>query len=99
MPFPSVNARPYNRPQMNRLPAHMLGVYGIWNEERWLKIGRSVDIRQTLIDLWETDAELDRLRPIGFSFELTSAAQIREALLVAEYRPLLNENARRRVAV
>jgi hypothetical protein len=51
------------------------GIYGIFTSRRWLHVGKSDDIRQSLFDcLNKPDARWwAEHRPISFSFETTSA--------------------------
>lgn len=70
------------------------GVYGIYNDQKWLYVGHSEDIRTSLIEHWETDARLDRLEPTGWTYEITDAPRIRGVLLIAELRPVLNMRGR-----
>jgi hypothetical protein len=85
--FPGNIHRRCTGPEINRVLPGQRGVFGIYNEHQWLVIGSSEDIRASLIDHWETNAQLDRLKPTGFTFELTHTARLREALLIAELKP------------
>jgi hypothetical protein len=90
MPFPTHIRRRFTRPELGRIRPGQRGVFGIYNPERWLYVGSSDDIRASLIDLWEHDVRLDRLQAEGFTFEVTDAPRIREALLISELNPVLN---------
>jgi hypothetical protein len=99
MPFAPQNIYRFTRPSISRALLSQRGVYGIYNEKHWIFIGSSDDIRASLIEHWETDAVLGREQPTGFMFEASDVPRVRAALLIAEYRPVLNERPCRPLAV
>lgn len=69
------------------------GVYTIYTFQRWVYVGESDDIQQSLFrHLNEPSACMDRFGPLSFSFELASAAErvFRQQALVAELDPACN---------
>jgi hypothetical protein len=56
-------------------------VYSIFTSKRWVYIGESDDIQQSLFNhLNEPGACLQRFSPLSFSFELKAAAERRATL-------------------
>ena len=52
------------------------GVYNIHTAQRWVYVGESDDIRQSLfLHLNEPNASMNRFGPLSFSFELAPAAE------------------------
>ena len=89
MPFPTVNFRPYSLPAIDRMPPEQRGVYGIRNGDKWLYVGRSRDIRASLLEHW-ANVQLTALGPAEWAFELTNMPAVRQTLLITELRPILN---------
>ena len=57
------------------------GVYSIFSSKRWIYIGESDDIQQSLFDhLNEPGSCLRQFSPLSFSFELTSPPERRARL-------------------
>lgn len=96
MPFPAHDRRRYSRSQVERILPRQRGVYGVFNDEQWLYVGHSDDIRASLIDHWNNDERLDALSPTGWTYEVTDVPHIRAVLLIAELRPVINLRARAR---
>ena len=90
MPFPAHTRRRYTSSHISRMLPRQQGVFGIHNEQRWLYIGYSHDIRASLMDLWKKNDRLDAMYPTGWAYELTNVPQIRAVLLIAELRPVIN---------
>ena len=90
MPFPGNIRRRYALPEIKLLLPGQRGVYGIYNDDKWLYIGHSTDMRASLIEHWETDARLEALGPTGWTFEITKVERVRQTLLISELRPVLN---------
>ena len=66
------------------------GVYTIHTSQRWLYVGESEDIKQSLfIHLNEPSACMTRQGPLSFSFEVVAPAQriVRQQALVAALVP------------
>jgi uncharacterized protein YkwD len=69
------------------------GVYTIYTPQRWVYIGESADIRQSLLQhLNEPTACMARCGPLSFSFEIAGQAErvSRRQALVAELVPACN---------
>jgi len=66
------------------------GVYSIYTPERWVYVGESDDVKQSLFRLLNAEgAAMNRFGPLSFSVELAPAAE-RKAIqqaLVAEFEP------------
>jgi hypothetical protein len=57
------------------------GVYSIFTSKRWVYIGESDDIQQSLFNHLNEPGEcLQRFSPLSFSFELKAAAERRATL-------------------
>jgi hypothetical protein len=66
------------------------GVYRIYTAHRWVYVGESDDIRQSLFrHLNEPGAPMHRYAPLSFSFELATAAtrKGRREVLIEELEP------------
>ena len=69
------------------------GVYTIYTSQRWMYVGESGDIRQSLFrHLNAPNACMARCGPLSFSFEMAPAAErmSRQQALVAELEPACN---------
>ena len=69
------------------------GVYTIYTSQRWLYVGESHDIRQSLFGhLNGLTPCMERRGPLSFSFEVVPAAQrvTRQQALVEELEPACN---------
>jgi hypothetical protein len=69
---------------------NMSGVYTIYTSRRWLYVGQSEDIKESLFrHLNEPDACFSRVGPLSFSFEVVSAAERagRQQALIAALAP------------
>lgn len=69
------------------------GVYTIYTSQRWVHVGESDDIRQSLFrHLNEPNARMTRLGPLSFSFETMPPAErvSRQQALVAALMPACN---------
>ena len=69
------------------------GVYTIYSARRWVYVGESQDIRQSLFGhLNEPDTCIGRWGPLSFSFETIPTADrgSRRHALVAELQPVCN---------
>jgi hypothetical protein len=72
------------------------GIYTIYTSQRWLYVGESDDIRQSLFGhLNELGACMERRGPLSFSFEVVPVAErvTRQQLLVAGLVPACNPAA------
>jgi hypothetical protein len=72
------------------------GVYTLFTSRRWIYVGESADIRQSLFrQLNEPPAWMIRSRPLSFSFEPVPAGErvSRKQALVAELAPACNSAA------
>jgi hypothetical protein len=72
------------------------GVYTLFTSRRWMYVGESADIRQSLFrHLNEPPAWMIRSRPLSFSFEPVAAGErvSRQQALVAELAPAYNSAA------
>jgi hypothetical protein len=72
---------------------HASGVYTIYTSQRWVYVGESDDIQQSLFEhLNEPSACMERFGPLSFSFELAPvAARVpRYQALVTELEPACN---------
>jgi hypothetical protein len=66
------------------------GVYSIYTAGRWVYVGESDDIRQSLFRLLnEPSASINRFGPLSFSFELAPAAERKglQQALIRELEP------------
>ena len=66
------------------------GVYSLYTAGRWVYVGESDDIRQSLFrHLNAPNASMNRFGPLSFSFELASAADrvSRQHALISELDP------------
>jgi hypothetical protein len=73
------------------------GVYTIYTSQRWIYVGESGDIRQSLFDhLNALGACMNRRGPLSYSFELVPAAEraTRQQALIAALVPACNPAAR-----
>ena len=73
------------------------GVYTIYTSQRWLYVGESDDIRQSLFGhLNEPGACMKRRGPLSYSFEVVPAAErvTRQQALVAALAPACNPATR-----
>jgi len=73
------------------------GVYTIYTSQRWIYVGESGDIRQSLFDHLNTlGACMKRRGPLSYSFELVPAAErvTRQQSLIATLVPACNPAAR-----
>ena len=71
------------------------GVYTIYTSTRWVCVGESDDIRQSLFrHLNEPNGCMNRFSPLSFSFGLALAAErvARQQGLIAELKPACNPN-------
>ena len=69
---------------------NMSGVYTIYTSQRWLYVGESDDVKQSLFNhLTEPSACMTRRGPLSFSFELVPPAERvrRQQALVAALEP------------
>jgi hypothetical protein len=69
------------------------GVYTIYTSQRWVHVGESDDIRQSLLrHLNEPPACMARYGPLSFSFETVPAVErlLRQQALVTELMPACN---------
>ena len=69
---------------------NMSGVYTIYTSQRWLYVGESADVKQSLFGhLNEPSACMARRGPLSFSFEVASPAQRvgRQQELIAAFGP------------
>lgn len=69
------------------------GVYTIYTSQRWVYVGESDDIQQSLFrHLNEPSACIDQFGPLSFSFELAPTPErvSRQQDLVAELEPACN---------
>jgi hypothetical protein len=66
------------------------GVYTIYTPRRWVFVGESEDIRESLLrHLNDPGASMNRFGPLSFSFELAPAAErvARQRELISELEP------------
>jgi hypothetical protein len=73
------------------------GMYTIYTAERWIYVGDSDDIRQSLFGhLNEPGASMNQFGPLSFSFELEPAAErkARQQTLIAELKPACKPDRR-----
>jgi hypothetical protein len=69
------------------------GVYTIYNSQRWVYVGESDDIQQSLFEhLNKPSVCMARFSPLSFSFELALAAPrlSRRQTLITELEPACN---------
>jgi hypothetical protein len=69
------------------------GVYTIYTSQRWVYVGESDDIKQSLFQhLNEPTACMDRFGPLSFSCELVPATEraAHQQTLIAELKPACN---------
>ena len=72
------------------------GVYTIYTSQRWIYVGETGDIRQSLFDHLNTlGACMKRRGPLSYSFELVPAAErvTRQQALIATLVPACNPTA------
>ena len=68
------------------------GVYTVSGSHRWVYVGETDDIRQSLFGhLNDASAPMDRFGPLSFSFQTVPASDrvSRQKALVAELKPVL----------
>jgi len=98
MPFENCTAHAFT---LNSISAHAPaapGVYGITNAQEWIYIGVTEDIRSMLLGyLRERGTPIMQRRPSGFVFEVRDEWERvnRQNILVREYEPVCNRQARR----
>lgn len=91
MPFLKQQARTFSRPGISELNPNQYGVYGIFNQNQWIYIGKG-DIRQRLLDHLNGDnTRILQFRPTGFVAEVISNADAREKELCRELQPTCNQ--------
>ena len=69
------------------------GVYTIYSSQRWVYVGESDNIRQSLFrHLNEPNARMNQFGALSFSFEMAPAVErvSRQHVLVAELKPACN---------
>ncbi len=91
MPFPQQQSRPFTRAGIEALPVGQNGVYGIFNAQRWIYVGKG-DIRDRMLKhLTGTEAADICIRNNGataFYIEVTQNMDAREKALQIELRPV-----------
>ena len=95
MPFPDMNnPRPYTKADIERLNPDQNGVYGIFNAQGWIYVGRG-DIRDRMLRHVGGDNPcINRHSPTHWVNEVTrsdAAMELREKTLIIELDPACNE--------
>ena len=99
MPFDQLFPRSFTEPAIRAYAPALSGVYGLSNSARWLYIGESGNIQESLLaycrDSTSTPADT---RPSGFVFEVCGPAlrSARRQRLIQEYSPAANLQRRQR---
>ena len=91
MPFPDQPRRPFAAEEIERLPAGKRGVYGLFNEEGCVFVGKGNLRERLLLHLKSGYTEESRCirksAPTWFLFEETENFVVRHMGLVVEYGP------------
>ncbi len=91
MPFLQQPIRSFTRTGISEFNPNQYGVYGIFNQDRWIYIGKG-DIRQRLLDHLNGDnPRILQYRPTSFVAEVTPNADAREKELCRELQPVGNQ--------
>jgi len=71
------------------------GLYTIYSPKRWIYVGDNDDIRQSLYQLLNDSAWMDRFGPLSFSFERMNAAgrAVCQQQLVRALKPVRHSDA------
>jgi hypothetical protein len=90
MPFKVTWSGQFTRTDIEALHPGQMGVYGLYNQIRWVYIG-SGDIRQRLLDhLGGDNSCITAQRPTHWVAEVTINYIQREKELIVEYDPICN---------
>lgn len=96
MPFPHQGSRPFNRRGIEILKRGQNGLYGIFNADGCIYVGRGNIREQLLVHLAGigNSACILRNRPTHYVVELiSSGAARRQRQLIAEFDPICNRTA------
>src|SRR5580658_4856454 len=98
MPFEQLTPRPFTSGAIATYAPAAAGVYGISNAQEWIYIGKSDDIKSSLLQhLQDLTTSLMKRKPAGFVFEICQGAHrsARQDRLVHEYEPACNRESSR----
>ncbi len=93
MPFPQQTSRFFSKRDIESLNANQMGVYGIFNQNQWIYVGKG-DIKTRLLAHINGDNPLIlKYNPAYWVAEVCSDPQmsIREKQLILELKPLCNQ--------
>lgn len=91
MPFPNQTPRVFARDQVESLWPDQRGCYGLFNNNRWVYVGKG-DIRQRLLDHLNGDnPEILANSPTHWVDVVTPSADLEEKRLILEYQPICNK--------
>ena len=91
MPFPEQPRHPFNEEEIRRLPEGKRGVYGLFNEEACVFVGKG-NLRERLLGhlkpgYTEESRSIRKLAPTYFLVEETEDFVVRHMGLTVEYTP------------
>ncbi len=90
MPFLQQPIRSFTRTGISEFNPNQYGVYGIFNQDRWIYIGKG-DIRKRLLAHLNGDNPcILKAKPTHFVAEVTQYADAREKQLIQEMKPSCN---------
>lgn len=89
MPFPTQTGRAFTRPSVEALSPNQTGVYGIYNQYRWVYVGKG-DIRARLL-AHLSDPKILKHNPTHYVTWVTTSSDTIEVQLIVELRPVANE--------
>ncbi len=93
MPFLKQADRPFTKYFIESLDTNRMGVYGIFNKNKCIYIGRG-DIRKRLLDHLNGDNQcILSLKPTHWFGEITTEMFERERELIRELHPVCNESS------
>ncbi len=93
MPFQNSNAFQFSPQGLTNAPA-LSGVYGIFNQERWIYVGETGDINRRLAEHLNTGGTcIHRYFPTGFTYELSPQLLrvARQDQLIQQLAPACNQ--------
>lgn len=91
MTFKSLMARPFRLDQVQTVPPYVVGVYGLFNADACVYVGRGQIRDRLLSHLRGDNPAITLMRPDRFVIELTLDYERRERELIFAYRPLVNQ--------
>lgn len=99
MPFSdTLKRRAWNRLEIVNINKGQRGIYGIYNSDQWIYIGKSDDLQARLLEHYDKISDQSgciwKNKPTGFLAKLASTSTIdnEELDLIRYYNPTCNKN-------